>query len=115
MSFAIIPTFCAKCGKPLGVFDPGGVCFECGHTDKQEDYICDSCKHKDAEWDTEPCDGCCENHSGYEPQDKDKLSEIRERIEDYVCNKEENTLKAQGMLNALRIMEEVWEGETDVT
>jgi len=34
---------------------------------EQEPYICDTCKHKGDGWDTEPCDGCCGNHSGYEP------------------------------------------------
>ena len=33
----------------------------------QEPYICDTCKNKENGWDTEPCDGCCGNHSGYEP------------------------------------------------
>ena len=33
------------------------------------------------------------------------FDEIKEEILDYVCNKEENTEKAQGMLNALKIVE----------
>jgi len=41
----------------------------------QEPYICDTCKHKDDGWDTEPCDGCCGNHSGYEPCDRRKNHE----------------------------------------
>lgn len=36
--------------------------------DKQEP--CDTCKHNDNEWDSEYCDGCCGNHSGYEPYDE---------------------------------------------
>lgn len=35
----------------------------------QEPYICDTCEHKEDSWDTEPCDGCCKNNSGYEPTD----------------------------------------------
>ena len=27
---------------------------------------CDTCKHKDKNWDELPCDGCCTAHSGYE-------------------------------------------------
>ena len=41
----------------------------------QEPYICDTCKHKGDGWDTEPCDGCCGNHSGYEPCDRRKNHE----------------------------------------
>ena len=26
---------------------------------------CETCRFKDRSWDEEPCDGCCENHSGY--------------------------------------------------
>lgn len=37
---------------------------------------------------------------------KSVIDDIREEIEDYVCNKEEDTAKAQGMLNALQIMDE---------
>ena len=33
------------------------------------------------------------------------LEQIRAEIEDYVCNKEEDTAKAQGMLNALQIID----------
>lgn len=29
---------------------------------------CDTCKHKYREWYDDPCDGCCGNHSGYEPE-----------------------------------------------
>ena len=32
---------------------------------------CDTCKHKDDGWGSEPCDGCCGNHSGFEPQESD--------------------------------------------
>ena len=31
---------------------------------------CDTCKHKDDGWDSEHCDGCCGNHSGFEPQER---------------------------------------------
>ena len=34
----------------------------------QED--CDTCKHKDDGWDSEHCDGCCGNHSGFELQER---------------------------------------------
>lgn len=41
----------------------------------------------------------CENKSVL-----DKIrDEIEETIESYVCDKEENTLKAQGMLNAMQM------------
>lgn len=33
------------------------------------------------------------------------LDKIRAKIEDYVCNHETNTDKAQGMLNALQILD----------
>lgn len=33
---------------------------------------CDTCKHKDEEWDSEPCDGCCGNHSGFEQQESEE-------------------------------------------
>lgn len=33
---------------------------------------CDTCKHKDDGWDSEHCDGCCGNHSGFEPQKERK-------------------------------------------
>lgn len=29
---------------------------------------CDTCKHKDKPWYEEPCDSCCEAHSGYKPK-----------------------------------------------
>ena len=35
---------------------------------------CNTCKNNNKEWDEEPCDGCCGNHSGYEPQDGDLIS-----------------------------------------
>ena len=28
---------------------------------------CDTCIHNDEEWDSDHCDSCCGNHSGYEP------------------------------------------------
>jgi hypothetical protein len=28
---------------------------------------CGTCKHNGKSWHEEPCDGCCGNHSGYEP------------------------------------------------
>ena len=31
-------------------------------------YDCETCKHRDEEWDSESCDGCCENDDHYEPQ-----------------------------------------------
>ena len=36
---------------------------------------------------------------------EDVLDQIRAEIEDYVCNKEEDTAKAQGMLNVLQIID----------
>ena len=39
------------------------------------------------------------------------FSSIQEEILDYVCNKEENTEKAQGMLNALKIVEKHMESK----
>ena len=36
---------------------------------------------------------------------KDVFDKIRAEIEDYVCNHETNTDKAQGMLNALQILD----------
>ena len=33
---------------------------------------CDTCKHKDDGWDSEHCDGCCGNHSGFEPQESEE-------------------------------------------
>jgi hypothetical protein len=41
----------------------------CDNKIPEEPYICDTCKNKENGWDTEPCDGCCKNHSGYEPCD----------------------------------------------
>lgn len=41
----------------------------------------------------------------YEQTQRSMLEDIRAEIEDYVCNKETDTVKAQGMLNALGIME----------
>lgn len=29
--------------------------------------VCETCKHRDEEWDSEACDGCCENDDHYEP------------------------------------------------
>ena len=31
-----------------------------------EHHGCGTCKHKDARWDEEPCDSCCEAHDGWE-------------------------------------------------
>lgn len=31
-------------------------------------YVCETCKHRDEEWDSKACDGCCENDDHYEPQ-----------------------------------------------
>ena len=45
---------------------------------------CDTCKHKDDEWDSEPCDGCCGNHSGFEPQ---KISyTVEQELNNYTGN-----------------------------
>ena len=41
---------------------------------------CDTCKHNGNEWDEEPCDNCCGNNNGYEPQDGDLIS--RQELED---------------------------------
>ena len=41
----------------------------------------------------------------------DIFSSIQEEILDYVCNKEENTEKAQGMCNALEIVEKHMESK----
>ena len=38
---------------------------------------------------------------------EDIKAEIEETIESYVCDKEENTMKAQGMLNAMRMTFEI--------
>lgn len=38
---------------------------------------------------------------------EDIKTDIEETIESYVCDKEENTMKAQGMLNAMRMMFEI--------
>lgn len=38
---------------------------------------------------------------------EDIKAEIEETIESYVCDKEENTMKAQGMLNAMRMIFEI--------
>ena len=40
-----------------------------------------------------------------------KVLMTKEEILDYVCNKEENTEKAQGMLNALKIVEKHMESK----
>lgn len=29
---------------------------------------CETCKHRDEEWDSKACDGCCENNDHYDPQ-----------------------------------------------
>lgn len=36
----------------------------------KEAINCDACKHKNDGWDSEHCDGCCGNHSGFEPQER---------------------------------------------
>ena len=33
---------------------------------------CDTCRYKDDGWDSEHCDGCCGNHSGFEPQESEE-------------------------------------------
>ena len=43
----------------------------------------------------------------------DVLEQIREEIEDYVCNKEKDTAKAQGMLNALQIIDRHMKGDSE--
>ena len=40
-------------------------------------YACETCKHRDEEWDSEACDGCCENDDHYESQ--------TERVETMSC------------------------------
>lgn len=48
---------------------------------------CNTCKHKGKEWDEEPCDDCCGNNNGYEPQDGDLISRqdaIAEIYEDFM-------------------------------
>lgn len=47
---------------------------------------CNTCKHNDKEWDEEPCDGCCGNHSGYEPKEIKNnilLNNIKAEIEEH--------------------------------
>ena len=36
-------------------------------------YACETCKHRDEEWDSEACDGCCENNDHYE-KDEPKIA-----------------------------------------
>ena len=58
-------------------------------------------------------DDCC--NMAYPPPDRFEIvydeptvcdiEQIRAEIEDYVCNKEEDTAKAQGMLNVLQIID----------
>lgn len=48
---------------------------------------------------------------GEEDEMQKPFDEIKEEILDYVCNKEENTEKAQGMLNALKIVEKHMESK----
>ena len=31
---------------------------------------CETCKHRDEDWNSEACDGCCENNDHYEPKDE---------------------------------------------
>lgn len=39
------------------------------YTESEES--CDTCNHKDEEWDSDACDGCCGSHSGFEPQESE--------------------------------------------
>ena len=43
---------------------------------------------------------------------EDIKADIEETIESYVCDKEENTMKAQGMLNAMRMTFEIIDKHT---
>ena len=45
-------------------------CPDCGARMVESQENCDTCKHKDDGWDSEHCDGCCSNHSGFEPQER---------------------------------------------
>lgn len=57
---------CRKLAK-LGIVRAKGNEWEL--VDPQEN--CDTCKHKEESWDSEHCEGCCGNHSGFEPQESD--------------------------------------------
>ena len=43
----------------------------CADYEPQEN--CDTCKHKEESWDSEHCDGCCGNHSGFETQGSEEV------------------------------------------
>ena len=34
-------------------------------------YPCETCKHREEEWDREACEACCENNDHYEPTTED--------------------------------------------
>ena len=48
---------------------------------------CDTCKHKDKNWDDLPCDGCCTAHSGYEADAisrEDAIQAVNNTLAEYI-------------------------------
>ena len=58
---------------------------------------------EDTDYSTTNRPNCCPIKCDIE----DIRADIEETIESYVCDKEENTMKAQGMLNAMRMTFEI--------
>ena len=56
---------CDKCGWQQR-FNTN-FCPDCGARMMED---CDTCKHKDEEWNSEHCNECCSYHSGFEPQER---------------------------------------------
>jgi len=69
---------CSECGYKTHnkghaiVGCPYNYCPSCGARMVEPQENCDTCKHKDDGWDSEQCDGCCGNHSGFEPQESEE-------------------------------------------
>lgn len=66
-----VKVYCSEC-KEISDY-PTNYCSNCGAKMVEPQESCDTCKHKDKEWDSEHCDGCCGNHSGFEPQEGEKV------------------------------------------
>ncbi len=48
---------CSECHRRTD--DKSDYCPNCGRAMVEPQESCDTCKHKDEEWDSEPCDECC--------------------------------------------------------
>ena len=60
---------CSECGRKESWQE--NFCPSCGARMVEPQENCDTCRYKDDGWDSEHCDGCCGNHSGFEPQESE--------------------------------------------